>query len=128
MGRPWQLVGQLEKSFQVANVPTNVDEIPKKVDVLFIFHPAVLSEKTAYAIDQFLMRGGRALIFVDPLAEIAQRMPGAGGKFLQPSGFDAGHIRHEPAEEDKARLRRSFGCVLGAIQAVVGDGPSPRPW
>jgi len=124
MGRPWQLVGQLEKSFQVANVPTNVDEIPKKVDVLFIFHPAVLSEKTAYAIDQFLMRGGRALIFVDPLAEIAQRMPGAGGKFV-PTGSDLGPIfKAWGLEYDKTKV---VGDMLAAQRVNAGGPGRPVP-
>ena len=39
------------------------------VDVLVLVHPKNLSDDTLYAIDQFVMRGGRALIFVDPQAE-----------------------------------------------------------
>jgi ABC-type uncharacterized transport system involved in gliding motility auxiliary subunit len=124
MGRPWQLVSQLDQLFQVENVPTDTDEIPKKVDILFIFHPAVLSEKTAYAIDQFLMRGGRALIFVDPLAEIAQRMPGAGGKFV-PTASDLGPIfKAWGLEYDKTKVA---GDMLAAQRVNAGSQGNPVP-
>jgi ABC-type uncharacterized transport system involved in gliding motility auxiliary subunit len=45
--------------------------IDDDIRLLWIVHPAGLSENALYAIDQFLLAGGRALIFVDPLAEIA---------------------------------------------------------
>lgn len=117
MGRPWQLVSQLDQLFQVDNVPTDSDEIPKKIDVLFVLHPAELSEKTAYAIDQFLLRGGRALIFVDPLAEIAQRVPGAGGKFV-PTSSDLGLIfKTWGLEYDKTKV---VGDMLAAQRVNAG--------
>ena len=40
------------------------------MNVLWVVHPAMLDDTTLYAIDQFVMRGGHALIFVDPMAEI----------------------------------------------------------
>jgi ABC-type uncharacterized transport system involved in gliding motility auxiliary subunit len=50
--------------------------------MLWIVHPPALDEQTLYALDQYLLGGGRALIFVDPFAEIASAMPdptGLGG-------------------------------------------------
>lgn len=117
MGQPWQLVSQLDQLFQVEAVSTDADEIPKKVDVLFIFHPAELADKTAYAIDQFLLRGGRALIFVDPLAEIAQRVPGAGGKFVA-TASDLGPIfKAWGLEYDKTKVA---GDMLAAQRVNAG--------
>jgi ABC-type uncharacterized transport system involved in gliding motility auxiliary subunit len=124
MGRPWQLVGQLDQLFQVVDVPITADEIPKKVDVLFIFHPAKLSDKTTYAIDQFMLRGGRALIFVDPLAEIAQRMPGVGGKFV-PTSSDLGPIfKTWGLEYDKTK---AVGDMRAAQRVNAGDASRPVP-
>ena len=45
--------------------------IPAGIDVLLIVHPAQLSDQQLYAIDQFVLHGGRALVFVDPESEIA---------------------------------------------------------
>ncbi len=125
MGRPWQLVSHLNQLFQVEKVATDADEISKKVDVLFIFHPANLSEKTAYAIDQFLLRGGRALIFVDPLAEIAQRVPGASGKFVPTSSDLAPIFKAWGLEYDKTKV---VGDMLAAQRVNAGSrGGRPVP-
>ena len=44
-------------------------EIPAEIGVLMVVHPKNLPDTTLYAIDQFVLRGGRALVFVDPHAE-----------------------------------------------------------
>lgn len=62
----WALVSELEKQFELVNIPTTAEEIPASVSTLIIIHPKNLSEKTLYAIDQFLMRNGDLAIFVDP--------------------------------------------------------------
>ena len=50
-------------------MPIDARRIPDEVDVLLIVHPVGLNRFTRYAIDQFVIRGGRALVFVDPVAE-----------------------------------------------------------
>ena len=49
--------------------------IAKDVDTLVVVHPKDLPRPTLYAIDQFVMKGGKAMIFVDPLAEQDQAQP-----------------------------------------------------
>jgi ABC-type uncharacterized transport system involved in gliding motility auxiliary subunit len=66
MGDTWPIVAQLEQVFTVHSVNTDVDHIDNDVDVLMLVHPKQLAQKTLYAIDQFVMRGGRLLLFVDP--------------------------------------------------------------
>jgi ABC-type uncharacterized transport system involved in gliding motility auxiliary subunit len=66
MGDPWPIYTQLQDLFTVRPVTTDVDHIDKDVDVLMVVHPKALAQKTLYAIDQFVMRGGRILLFVDP--------------------------------------------------------------
>jgi ABC-type uncharacterized transport system involved in gliding motility auxiliary subunit len=79
--QPWVVVEQARKLFDVRTLPPNVLKIDDDVSVLWIVHPSMLDDTTLYAIDQFVMRGGRALIFVDPHAEIlaggGQEGPGA---------------------------------------------------
>ena len=55
--------------FDVKYLYGSIDRIPDKVSVALIAQPEKLDEKTLYAIDQFVMRGGRLLVFVDPYAE-----------------------------------------------------------
>lgn len=66
MGEQWPILTQIEQLFTVRTLSTDVDHIDKDVDVLMVVHPKQLSPKTLYAIDQFVMRGGRMLLFVDP--------------------------------------------------------------
>jgi len=68
MGEPWPILTQLQDLFTMRTLTTDVDHIDKDVDVLMLVHPKGLAPKTLYAIDQFVMRGGRVLLFVDPNA------------------------------------------------------------
>jgi ABC-type uncharacterized transport system involved in gliding motility auxiliary subunit len=68
--QPWAVVQQARQLFDVRTLPANLLKIDDDVNVLWIVHPTMLDDTTLYAIDQFIMRGGHALIFVDPLAEI----------------------------------------------------------
>ena len=68
--QPWVVVEQAKQLLEVRTLPASVLAIEDDVDVLWIVHPQMLDDGTLYAIDQFIMRGGRALIFVDPMAEI----------------------------------------------------------
>jgi ABC-type uncharacterized transport system involved in gliding motility auxiliary subunit len=65
-GEPWPIYSQLQQLFTIHAVMPDVDHIDKDVDVLMVVHPKSLPPKTLYAIDQFVMRGGRMLLFVDP--------------------------------------------------------------
>ena len=66
MGETWPILSQLEQLFTMRPLTPEVDHIDKDVDVLMIVHPKSLPPKTLYAIDQFVMRGGKVLLFVDP--------------------------------------------------------------
>jgi ABC-type uncharacterized transport system involved in gliding motility auxiliary subunit len=65
-GEPWPIFSQLQQLFSIHAVTPDVDHIDKDVDVLMVVHPKSLGPKTLYAIDQFVMRGGRLLLIVDP--------------------------------------------------------------
>ncbi|MEK0085605.1 Gldg family protein [Benzoatithermus flavus] len=76
--RPWQVMQELQEFFEVRTIGGDIDRIADDVAVLMLVHPQALSEKTLYAIDQFVMRGGKVLAFVDPHAEAqaVRRPPG----------------------------------------------------
>jgi ABC-type uncharacterized transport system involved in gliding motility auxiliary subunit len=68
--QPWVIYEQLAKLFDLRNLPWDTRTIDEDVDVLVVAHPKNLPESTLYAIDQFVLRGGHALVFVDPFCEI----------------------------------------------------------
>jgi ABC-type uncharacterized transport system involved in gliding motility auxiliary subunit len=68
MGEPWPILTQIQELFTVRSLTADVDHVDKDVDVLMLVHPKGLPPKTLYAIDQFVMRGGKVLLMVDPNA------------------------------------------------------------
>jgi ABC-type uncharacterized transport system involved in gliding motility auxiliary subunit len=68
MGEPWPILTQLQDLFTMRTLIADADHIDKDVDVLMLVHPKNLAPTALYAIDQFVMRGGRVLLFVDPNA------------------------------------------------------------
>src|SRR5689334_1438521 len=64
---PWVLAGELKREYDVKEVPITAKEI-KDVDVLLLVHPKDISSETEYALDQFVLRGGKLIAFVDPYA------------------------------------------------------------
>ncbi|MCP5471965.1 MAG: Gldg family protein [Sinobacteraceae bacterium] len=66
---PWLVLGQAEQLFDVRPLQPDAREIGADVDVLVVVHPKDLSPAMQYAIDQYALRGGHILMFVDPLSE-----------------------------------------------------------
>lgn len=71
MQPPWTIVSQMRQVFDVKTVRPGATKIEDDISVLMIAHPKDLPADTLYAIDQFVLRGGRVLAFVDPLSEAA---------------------------------------------------------
>lgn len=69
--KPWAVIGQLQIQFDVRPIFSFEDLWKEKPDALMIVHPGDLDDKDFYNLDQFLLRGGRAMIFVDPYNESA---------------------------------------------------------
>ena len=84
---PWYFLQQLQRDFNVERIEPAATEIPATVNVLLLIHPKNVSEATEYALDQFVLRGGKLIAFVDPLAQRddsgqqnpQMRIPGMGG-------------------------------------------------
>ncbi|MBV9015569.1 MAG: GldG family protein, partial [Alphaproteobacteria bacterium] len=72
-GRPMRPMAIIEQLRQVARVETiggDLDAVPSDIDVLMLVHPQNLPQKTLFAIDQFVLKGGKAIVFVDPYSEL----------------------------------------------------------
>ena len=41
----------------------------ENIDLLMVYHPSDISDKTEYAIEQFILNGGKTVIFLDPFFE-----------------------------------------------------------
>ncbi len=65
----WAILTQLQQLFEVRTLETTVANIDEEIDLLVVIHPKALTDETFYAIDQFVMRGGNLLAFVDPISD-----------------------------------------------------------
>ncbi len=79
---PWVLANELKRDFNVKQVSLMAEAIDPEIKTLLVIHPRDLPDATEFALDQFVMRGGKLIAFVDPYAYFDQQpspMPGVGG-------------------------------------------------
>jgi ABC-type uncharacterized transport system involved in gliding motility auxiliary subunit len=110
---PYAVMTQLQQLYEMRTLSTDIDKIDLDVDVLMIVHPQHLAPKTLYAIDQFVLRGGRALVFVDPYSETQQLHP---SQFSPPGG---------ESDSDLEPLLKAWGVTL-VPKMVAGDREAAR--
>jgi ABC-type uncharacterized transport system involved in gliding motility auxiliary subunit len=70
---PWVFINELKHDFTVKEVQTSADKIDDDIKILLVVHPKNLADKTLYAIDQFIMRGGKVVAFLDPMSVVDSR-------------------------------------------------------
>jgi ABC-type uncharacterized transport system involved in gliding motility auxiliary subunit len=106
--QPYAIIDQMRQLYRVDTLSADFDKVPEDVDVLMIVHPQHLSDKTLYAIDQFVLKGGKALVFVDPYSETqaAHQNPMAGAA--------------PPGASDMAKLFAAWGLAMDKGK-VAGD-------
>jgi len=83
--RPSAILDLIGANFTVQRIGTGASSIPENTDVLLISHPVGLEPKLLYSIDQFALKGGAVLLFVDPLAETSAPSPANPAMPLKPS-------------------------------------------
>ncbi len=71
--KPWLLVSELKRDFDVRKVETTAESIDDDISVLLLIHPKDLSDKTLFALDQFVLRGGKLIAFLDPMSIVESR-------------------------------------------------------
>src|SRR5262249_41674517 len=69
---PWMVFSQIEQLYSLRSLDPTLTKIDDDVDVLVLVHPKALAPAALFAIDQFAMRGGHILAFVDPNAQSDQ--------------------------------------------------------
>src|SRR5690606_29843067 len=119
---PWMVMEEVRQLFKIASLKAGLDRIPDEVSVLLLVHPKNLPEATLYAIDQFVLRGGKLLVFVDPLSEADNSQPmlpgddGDKASDLEPL-FKAWGLRMMP--------HQVLGDGAYALSVSMGQGQRP---
>ena len=85
----WIVTRMLKEFYNVTKVEKDTDTITG-VDSLIIIHPKGFPQKTLFAIDQYVMKGGKLLVFVDPnaISDRSSAMYGGGMSSSPDSGFE----------------------------------------
>jgi ABC-type uncharacterized transport system involved in gliding motility auxiliary subunit len=109
MREPYAIAEQLQQLFELRVVGEDQARIDDEVQVLLVVHPKELTDAALYAIDQFVLRGGRAFVFVDPFAEIDPGNP------MEPPGPGAARA------SDLGRLLDAWGVTVDPEKFVADD-------
>jgi ABC-type uncharacterized transport system involved in gliding motility auxiliary subunit len=80
LGQPAVAMTQLRQFFTVKDVALDATVIEPDAQVIILAHPQHLTEGAQYAVDQFVMRGGKLMVLVDPHSESQASKPGPGGQ------------------------------------------------
>ncbi|MBU6299475.1 MAG: Gldg family protein [Alphaproteobacteria bacterium] len=105
--RPLTIYQQLSQTYDTNMLGQNFTSIPPGTDVLMIAQPGPLNDRQNYAIDQFVMKGGRVLAFVDPNSELA-------------AAGNANQGMRGPSSSSLPRLFQAWGVGYN-INKEIGD-------
>jgi ABC-type uncharacterized transport system involved in gliding motility auxiliary subunit len=100
---PWVLANELKREFDIKEVQMSAKEVDKDLNVLLVIHPQHIQPETEYALDQFVLRGGKLIVFVDPYAYFDQQpqMPGVPpqpSSSTLPTLFKAWGVQFDPGK------------------------------
>lgn len=86
----WLIINEFKRNFDVEEIPLTAEEIDSNIDMLVVIHPSGISDNTMFALDQFVLRGGNLLAFVDPFCVVAmqQQQPQQYMGMPQPSSLE----------------------------------------
>ncbi|MGA0265850.1 MAG: Gldg family protein [Lysobacterales bacterium] len=121
----WVIYDQLDQLFELETISATADSLPADIDLLFLAHPRDLSEAMRYQIDQFVLGGGRLMLFLDPFAESdtggdpsdPMARLNAGSSSNLESMLAAWGVSYDPAQV--------IGDLQYALQVSVGPGTPP---
>lgn len=104
---PWVIAGELQRDYDLRQIPLGATTIDKDINVLLLIHPRDVQPATEYALDQFVLRGGKLIVFADPLAffDQQQTMPG---------------MPQTPSSSSLPRLFKAWGIEM-APDKVIAD-------
>ncbi len=132
---PWMLVNELKTDFNVKRVAMDVDKIDDDIKVLVVIHPREISDKAQFALDQFVLRGGKMIAFLDPLPLVDTReqnqmlgnIPNSGSnleKLLKAWGlsFDTGKVVADLTYKMQVGGRNNQPTEAPAVLSIPPEG------
>lgn len=106
--QPWVLITELKRDFDVKEVPMATDKIDDDIKVLLVIHPKAITDEAQYAIDQFIMRGGKLIALLDPMAIVDRSQQASNPMMGSP-----------PSTSNLDKLLKSWGLSFETTKVVA---------
>ena len=130
VAQPWTFVQHLRQKYEVSEIPTDTNDI-NDIDILLVIHPKNLPQETLFAIDQYVLRGGRTIICVDPHCFADNSNRANGGMMLGQEGTQSSDLNvllktwglEMPKAEfagDLQLAERRAVTQTGPVQQIIG--------
>lgn len=107
---PWLAFRELRQDYDLRTIEPASAVLDPDLDALILVHPKELSDKTLYAIDQFVLRGGRLVVFVDPMSAAEQEATPPQMRFRMPQ-----------TSSDLKPLLKAWGVGYDATSVIVDE-------
>src|SRR5580700_7714158 len=105
---PWVFIQELKQNYTVREVPVSAEKIDADVSVLLVTYPKGITESAQFAIDQFLLRGGKMVALLDPFSFVDSQLSG-----------QEGMMRGETYSANLDKLLKAWGLTFTANQIVA---------
>jgi ABC-type uncharacterized transport system involved in gliding motility auxiliary subunit len=105
---PWVFVQELKENYTVREVPVSAEKIDDDISVLLVAYPKGITETAQFAIDQFILRGGKMVALLDPFSFVDSQLSG-----------QEGMMRGEAYSANLDKLVKAWGIGFTANQVVA---------
>jgi len=106
---PWVFVQELKENYTVREVPLTADKIDDDISVLLVDYPKGITESAQFAIDQFMLRGGKMVALLDPFSFVDSQL----------SGGQQAMMRGETYSANLDKLLKTWGLEFTADKIVA---------
>ena len=121
---PWAIYNQMNEFFEITRIHEKTKFIPENLELLMLVHPKKIPEGLLYSIDQFVLKGGKLLVFVDPNSETESFSPNN-----NPAQKENGNSSDLKELLDKWGLElvqdKVVGDLLSARRVQIGESDQP---
>ena len=116
----WAVLEELKRDFNVKQIDVATEKMDDDIKLLLVIHPKAVSDETQYALDQFLLRGGKLVVFVDPFCALDRSSPQTG-------------MMPPPSSSTMEKLFKAWGLTFDTSRVVADmehvaqlqQGPNP---
>lgn len=122
--QPWIFLNELKENYVVRDIPLTTDKIDEDVSVLVVVHPQGIADNAQFAIDQFLLRGGKMVALLDPYSFVQVQTAGAYGGG---AGYDSTLSKLLPAWGIDFSVKKVIADPAFATQVQRGNDVQSDP-